>query len=112
MNRPVEIKPGVRVEFNDNDGKVARGTVNGDPWIYWDGELHARIPVYVDDGRTLDVYGGNLREAGAPYGPNVPLTIVHEPDSPDLWVVYRGNRRLSQHETQEAAASWIRDYPT
>lgn len=60
-----EVKPGQRVGFvepGEREG-VTLGTVNGAPWVAWNGTFAAaRIPVYTDDHRCIDVAGVNLRE--------------------------------------------------
>jgi hypothetical protein len=59
--QPVELLPGTEVEFA-NDGDTLTGTVNGAPWVWFDGtNAVAYVPVHVRDGdRCFQVAGANI----------------------------------------------------
>lgn len=57
--RPTEVKQGCSLTFRDTDTELT-GMVNGDPWVYFDGECHARIPVWTDERGPMDVAGENV----------------------------------------------------
>lgn len=36
--------------------------------------------------------------------------LVHSPDEPDLWIVYRSDIKVAQFENKQAAIDWIYDH--